>query len=167
MLTAARRAMRESANVVMMPAATAASPVTIVGDLHGSMEDLEYIIDTYGLPGPNSRYIFVGDYADRGRSLPLCICMWRQQFSSVVLRLAVCVNAAVLSLCAYCLVSRCLCVSLSISVSRHSVEVFAQSLLADHCLDCSVGAHRSPFTAQQLPSVHLQLTYCSLRSLRA
>ena len=99
MLTAARRAMRESANVVMMPAATAASPVTIVGDLHGSMEDLEYIIDTYGLPGPNSRYIFVGDYADRGRSLSLC--MWRQLFSSVVLRLAVCVNDAVLSLCVY------------------------------------------------------------------
>ena len=144
--------MCESANVVMMPAATAVSPVTIVGDLHGSMEDLEYIIDTYGLPGANSRYIFVGDYADRGRSLSLC--MWRQLFSSVVLRPAVCVNDAVLSLCASCLVSRCLCVSLSISVSRHSAEVFAHSLLADHCLDCSVGAHRSPFTAQQLSIAH-------------
>lgn len=41
------------------------SPVTVVGDVHGELETIFYIFDTYGSPKKN-RYIFLGDYVDRG-----------------------------------------------------------------------------------------------------
>ena len=38
----------------------------IVGDLHGSFKDLYYIINKFGVPGKNYRFIFNGDFVDRG-----------------------------------------------------------------------------------------------------
>jgi disulfide oxidoreductase YuzD len=38
----------------------------VVGDLHGSLKDLSYIIDRFGIPGRRYRYIFNGDFVDRG-----------------------------------------------------------------------------------------------------
>ena len=42
----------------------------VVGDLHGSIPDLFHILDTYGLPGPETqlKYIFNGDLVDRGEN---------------------------------------------------------------------------------------------------
>ena len=40
--------------------------LTIVGDIHGQLADLLYIIDSSGLPSPTNRYIFNGDFVDRG-----------------------------------------------------------------------------------------------------
>jgi diadenosine tetraphosphatase ApaH/serine/threonine PP2A family protein phosphatase len=37
----------------------------VVGDLHGSLSDLLRILHTYGIP-PMNKYIFLGDYVDRG-----------------------------------------------------------------------------------------------------
>lgn len=42
------------------------SDCIIVGDLHGSFKDLYYLIQKFGTPGKNYRFIFNGDFVDRG-----------------------------------------------------------------------------------------------------
>jgi serine/threonine-protein phosphatase with EF-hand domain len=38
----------------------------VVGDIHGSLEDLSTILSKHGLPSDTTRYIFNGDFVDRG-----------------------------------------------------------------------------------------------------
>ena len=40
--------------------------LTVVGDLHGQFNDLLYILDESGLPNINNKFIFNGDFVDRG-----------------------------------------------------------------------------------------------------
>jgi hypothetical protein len=42
------------------------SDAIIVGDLHGSLKDLCYIIDKFDLPGRKYTFVFNGDIVDRG-----------------------------------------------------------------------------------------------------
>jgi hypothetical protein len=44
----------------------AKSSLVVVGDLHGQMKDLEYIIHHMGLPSTERYYLFNGDFIDRG-----------------------------------------------------------------------------------------------------
>jgi serine/threonine-protein phosphatase with EF-hand domain len=44
------------------------SKVTVVGDLHGQLTDLLFILDSCGLPNENNKFIFNGDFVDRGHS---------------------------------------------------------------------------------------------------
>ena len=41
------------------------SEIIIVGDLHGNLQDLIRIFATFGIP-PTTKYLFLGDYVDRG-----------------------------------------------------------------------------------------------------
>uniref|UniRef100_A0A7R9YEZ5 Serine/threonine-protein phosphatase n=1 Tax=Pinguiococcus pyrenoidosus TaxID=172671 RepID=A0A7R9YEZ5_9STRA len=47
--------------------------LNVVGDLHGQILDLLHILDQGGLPSPTNRYIFNGDFVDRGdMGLEIC-----------------------------------------------------------------------------------------------
>lgn len=44
----------------------ATQKITVVGDLHGQLGDLLYILDNAGFPSSNHKFVFNGDFVDRG-----------------------------------------------------------------------------------------------------
>eukprot|EP01041_Mallomonas_annulata_P005264 gene5264-10533_t len=49
--------------------------VNVIGDIHGQLGDLFHILDEAGEPGPLNKYIFNGDFVDRGTSGVEVICV--------------------------------------------------------------------------------------------
>jgi serine/threonine-protein phosphatase with EF-hand domain len=54
--------------------------LAVIGDLHGQVKDLFFILDENGLPSTTNKYIFNGDFVDRGTSgvevLVLLMCLY-------------------------------------------------------------------------------------------
>jgi serine/threonine-protein phosphatase 2B catalytic subunit len=68
LVEAAREVFRREPNMVVVE-----RPVTIVADIHGQFYDLLTILTAGGEPS-TSRYLFLGDYVDRGQFE--CECMF-------------------------------------------------------------------------------------------
>jgi diadenosine tetraphosphatase ApaH/serine/threonine PP2A family protein phosphatase len=63
LLAQASYLLNEEPNLVRIPAGRR---VTVVGDVHGSLSDINRIFQLSGWPGENNTYIFNGDFVDRG-----------------------------------------------------------------------------------------------------
>nr|CCA19560.1 calcineurinlike phosphoesterase putative [Albugo laibachii Nc14] len=75
--------LREEANVVDLSFETASeddikpNQITLLGDLHGQLDDLLFIFRKNGLPSPSNPYIINGDFVDRGdRGVEVCILLY-------------------------------------------------------------------------------------------
>jgi hypothetical protein len=76
------------------------APCTVVGDIHGQLHDFIEILKIGG-PPPDTNFVFMGDFVDRGYHSVECV--------SLVLTFKVSLwqRAALPSLCAYALFSIC------------------------------------------------------------
>lgn len=62
----AYKILKELPNINRVPMSTPQDTVTVVGDLHGQLADLVHLINKNGLPSETNKYIFNGDFVDRG-----------------------------------------------------------------------------------------------------
>jgi serine/threonine-protein phosphatase with EF-hand domain len=56
--------------------------LTVVGDIHGQLPDLIHILEDSGFPSPTNKYIFNGDFVDRGPKGVEVMCLLLALFSA-------------------------------------------------------------------------------------
>jgi hypothetical protein len=69
------RTLRKLPNITYIKAATGQDRVTVVGDIHGQLYDLLHIVTECGPPSAHVKYLFNGDFVDRGSCGVECMCL--------------------------------------------------------------------------------------------